>query len=342
MCRYYVIETHQELYPALYVHAEGCRRSMEPSSLPASEPTASEPALGAILARAETTVARAADRLLVARLHQALDRDGSAALTALSETLLPLLQALIVVLPRAVAEGSSPAVLAAARTLGMVMRERGVELPDLATEGLQLHDRLLREVAADLRESDRTLVLAVLQISRTILEMERAALLAYQKGADAALIQSALSDPDTGLASRAYFVERLTGELQRARRRERPLALVLITIEGAERGAATRDGAMADDRDGLTRLFSALLRRQLRGIDLATYQGNDRFALLLLDSDHDGAMAFLGRLTQDVATREAAIRVRAGVAVPPDEGLTADALLEQAEQALIRARRQPA
>ncbi len=303
---------------------------MEPSSLPASESTASEStasesALGAILARAETTVARAADRLLVARLHQALDRDGSAALTALSETLLPLLQALIVVLPRAVAEGSSP-----------------VELPDLATEGLQLHDRLLREVAADLRESDRTLVLAVLQISRTILEMERAALLAYQKGADTALIQSALSDPDTGLASRAYFVERLTGELQQARRRERPLALVLIAIEGAERGTATRDGAMADDRDGLTRLFSALLRRQLRGIDLATYQGNDCFALLLLDSDHDGAMAFLGRLTQDVATREAAIRVRAGVAVPPDEGLTADALLEQAEQALIRARRQPA
>ncbi len=141
-----------------------------------------DPASDAILARAEQSVTRAGERLLVERLHQALDREGSAALAVLSDTLLPLLQALVIVLPQAIAEGASPAVLAAAQTLGMAVHERGIALPTLATEGLQAHDRLLREIAAELRESDRPLVDAVLRISRTILEIERAVLLVPHDG----------------------------------------------------------------------------------------------------------------------------------------------------------------
>jgi len=294
---------------------------------PSTAPTP-DPSSDAILTRAEQAVTRAGERLLVERLHQALDQEGSAALTVLSDTLLPLLQALVMVLPQAVVDGASPAVLAAAQTLGAAVHERGITLPALATEGLQAHDHLLREIVAGLRENDRPLVEAVLRISRTILEVEREILLAYQDSADAALALSALSDPSTGLASPSYFTERLANELQRSRRRDGPLALVLIACGG---------GPSTDNR--LPHPFAAVLRRQLRGIDLAAYRADHLFALLLLETGRDGAEAFLRRLDEDAARHNPPLRFAAGVAVYPDQGATADVLVEQAERALSRTTR---
>jgi len=321
---------------------------MEPSFHSAAPDADSDPAVDAILARAEQAVARAGERILVERLHRALDDEGSAALVSLSETLLPLLQSLVIVLPDAVASGVSPAMRVAAETLGAALRERGVALPALVDEGLRLHERLMQEIAADFRNSDRTLVMAVLRISRAILDMERAALLAYQEKADTALAHVALDDPLTGLASQTYFARRLEDELQRARRQERPLALVLIDIDPARPARAADNGHDPHDPeepiqaagDGSSpQLFAMLLRRQLRGIDLAAYRGARLFALLLVETGRDGASALLQRLRRDAAAQGTLPRFSAAMAVSPDDGLTADALLDRAAQELSQARR---
>ncbi len=318
---------------------------MDPSFHSAAPDSDSDPAVDAILARAEQAVARAGERILVERLHRALDDEGSAALVSLSETLLPLLQSLVIVLPDAVTSGVSPAMRVAAETLGAALRERGVALPTLVDEGLRLHERLMQEIAADFRNSDRTLVMAVLRISRAILDMERAALLAYQEKADTALAHVAFDDPLTGLASQTYFARRLEDELQRARRQERPLALVLIDIDPARPARAADNGhdpeepTLAAGDGSSPQLFAMLLRRQLRGIDLAAYRGARLFALLLVETGRDGASALLQRLRRDAAAQGALPRFSAAMAVSPDDGLTADALLDRAEQELSRARR---
>ena len=317
--------------------------SFQPAALDAhSDP---DPAIDAILARAERVVARAGERVLVERLHRALDDEGSAALVSLSETLLPLLQSLVIVLPDAVASGVSPAMHVAAETLGAALRERGVALPTLIDEGLRLHERLMQEIAADFRDSDRTLMMAALRISRAILDMERAALLAYQEKADTALAHVAFDDPLTGLASQTYFARRLEDELQRARRQERPLALVLIDIDparpvrAADNGHALEEPTLVAGDGSSPQLFALLLRRQLRGIDLAAYRGARLFALLLVETGRDGATALLQRLRRDVSAQGALPRFSAAMAVSPDDGLTVDALLDRAEQELARARR---
>jgi len=318
---------------------------MEPSFHSAAPDADSDPAVDAILARAEQAVARAGERILVERLHRALDDEGSAALVSLSETLLPLLQSLVIVLPDAVVSGVSPAMRVAAETLGAALRERGVALPALVDEGLRLHERLMQEIAADFRNSDRTLVMAVLRISRAILDMESAALLSYQEKADTALAHVALDDPLTGLASQTYFARRLEDELQRARRQERPLALVLIDTDPARPARAADNGhdpeepAQAVGDGSSPQLFAMLLRRQLRGIDLAAYRGGRLFALLLVETGRDGASALLQRLRRDAAAQGALPRFSAAMAVSPDDGLTADALLDRAEQELSQARR---
>lgn len=152
---------------------------MEPSS-PSSQPDAD---VTAVLARAEQAVSRAAERLLVERLHRALDEQGSAAISSLSMTLLPLLQALAIVLPRALTDQTSPPVFTAAQTLGAALHEQGIALPDLLTEGLDVHEALLREIAAELRADDAPVIAAVLRISRSLLDVERMVLLAYQEEA---------------------------------------------------------------------------------------------------------------------------------------------------------------
>jgi len=282
---------------------------------------------------------------LVERLHQALDDEGSAVLVSLSETLLPLLQSLVIVLPDAVTSGVSPAMRIAAETLGAALRERGVVLPALVDEGLRLHERLMQEIAADFRDSDRTLVIAVLRISRAILDMERAALLAYQEKADTALAHVAFDDPLTGLASQTYFARRLDDELQRARRQERPLALVLIDMDPARPARAAENGhdpeepALTAGGSSSPQLFATLLRRQLRGIDLAAYRSATLFTLLLVETGRDGASALLQRLRRDATMQGALPRFSAAMAVAPDDGLTSDALLDRAEQELARARR---
>ena len=153
--------------------------------------------------------------------------------------------------------------------------------------------------------------------------------LAYQDSAAAALAQSALSDPSTGLASPSYFTKRFVDELQRSQRRDCPLALALIAV----------DGGLATDNRPPPHPFAAVLRRQLRSIDLAAYREDNLFALLLLETGRDGAAALLRRLDDDAATHQPPLRFAAGVAVYPDQGAAADVLMEQAEQALARTRR---
>ena len=157
-------------------------------------PSQLDPAVATVLARAEQAVAEASERLLVERLHRVLDEQGSAAIASLSTALLPLLQSLVIVLPRALTDGTSPAVLSAARTLGAAIYEHGMPLPALLAEGIDVHDQLLREVAADLRVTDLTIITAVLRISRALLDVERAVLLAYAREADGAAAREAPDD----------------------------------------------------------------------------------------------------------------------------------------------------
>jgi diguanylate cyclase (GGDEF)-like protein len=198
---------------------------------------------------------------------------------------------------------------------------------------------MLQGIADELRASDQALVNAVVRISHAVLAVERSVLLAYQERAAEALAREALTDSLTGLANRRYFEDRAAQELQRARRSELPLAVVLIDLDGLKATNDTR-GHAAGDR--LLRDFAALLRGQLRGIDLAARFGGDEFAALLPDTDAAGAGVLVERLERRAAAHEGAggpIRFSTGTAIYPDQGETLDALLEQADIALYRDKR---
>jgi GGDEF domain-containing protein len=283
-------------------------------------PAPLDPAVKGILARAEQGVGQAGEQLLVERLHQILDDGGSTALMLLTERLLPLLQALIIVLPGSLHDSTSPALLAAARTLGAALQEQGIDYADLIRNGIVVHDRLLQAMTRELRISDRALMSAVLHVSRSLLEVEAAILLAYQEEAEAALTYAPFEDPQTGLAAWPYFQRKLADELQVMQRRGRSLAVVLVAAPSHADGEQVADGV------------ARLLGREIRRIDLAARRDDGVFVVLLPETDRDNADAFVQRLRRAAAATEPALRLDIRLAVAPEEGLTGEELMRNAEQ----------
>jgi diguanylate cyclase (GGDEF)-like protein len=97
--------------------------------------------------------------------------------------------------------------------------------------------------------------------------------------------------------------------------------------------------------DAVLRLFSSLLRDELRAGDLAGRIGGEEFAVLLTRSNPDAAAAFAERIRRKVAEtsilmdqRRIAITVSIGIALMLAEDTTAEQALGRADDALYRAK----
>lgn len=287
-----------------------------------------------ILERAEQTLTTVGERLLIERLHEVLDHEGSSGLIVLADTLLPHLQEVVATLPLILRDDADATAATAVRRLGVILQEHGYSLDEIVPIGITLYDRLLREVGLRLRDSDRAVVHAVGQINRALLRLGGDTLLAYCDRMTASLAQIAHTDSLTELANRRYFELRLGEELQRAQRTERPLTLILLDVDGLKRTNDDLGHAAGDD---LLRAVAAVLRGQARGIDVAARIGGDEFALILPETGRDGAQALLDRLNHSAADQRVHDHLpsfSAGLAVYPDDGTTAEALMVHADAAL--------
>lgn len=150
-------------------------------------------------------------------------------------------------------------------------------------------------------------------------------------------------DELTGLASRRSALQAIERALSYARRHREPLALVMVDIDWFKQLNDTH-GHLAGD-EALRRL-GALVRRRLRGHDIASRYGGEEFLLALPGTDAKGARELAESLREAVAAmaidwhgRTLGITVSAGVhAVVPEDGDRLDRLLEGADAALYRAK----
>ncbi len=148
----------------------------------------------------------------------------------------------------------------------------------------------------------------------------------------------------TGLAGARAFRAAVQGELRRARRYEQRASIALFDLDDfAERNA--RLGPLVCDR--LLRETAIALTNNCRDIDFAARPGEDEFAVLLPETDRNGALLVAERFRHEVeayfARREAAgapvgLTVSAGVASYPDDATAPEDLLARAAQALYRAK----
>jgi diguanylate cyclase (GGDEF)-like protein/putative nucleotidyltransferase with HDIG domain len=110
---------------------------------------------------------------------------------------------------------------------------------------------------------------------------------------EAALSEREGSDPITGLPDLRRFRAQVDIEVQRARRHGRPLVAALVDIDGFRQVNAAHGYAVGDQTLAAT---ATVLRSHTRVHDLVCRTGGDEFALLMPETEMDGAEACLERI----------------------------------------------
>lgn len=154
--------------------------------------------------------------------------------------------------------------------------------------------------------------------------------------------RQASTDGLTELSNRRHFEEALEGEISRAERFGGRLALIVADLDDFKQ-VNDRFGHQAGD--DVLRTFASVLRETVRDIDLPARYGGEEFAVLLPQTDLEGAERLAERLRAALAARPLALRpdqivtvtASFGVAAFP-EAATPDALFAAADEALYRAK----
>ncbi|MEV3935466.1 diguanylate cyclase [Glycomyces sp. NPDC049804] len=155
-----------------------------------------------------------------------------------------------------------------------------------------------------------------------------------------------LTDPLTGLWNYRFMQTSLRREAERARRYQRPSALLAIDLDRFKTVNDTYGHPVGDQV--LTEL-SRRITAQIREVDLAFRHGGEEFMVLLPETDAGGASVVAERLGRAVNARkfkvndasggrELDITVSIGVAVLGEHADTATGILAAADEALYAAK----
>jgi len=158
----------------------------------------------------------------------------------------------------------------------------------------------------------------------------------------------ALSDGLTRLANRRRFDEHLSDEWQRLARDRQPLSLILCDLDHFKRYNDTF-GHPAGDRC-LIRVAKALLSGPQRPADLVARYGGEEFAVILPNTDTNGAWRIAQKIHESIRQLKIAhaadnekpyVTVTMGVAtIIPGHEATAQGLVQAADMALYHAKQQ--
>lgn len=157
----------------------------------------------------------------------------------------------------------------------------------------------------------------------------------------ASLSDAAHRDPLTDLLNRRGFQEVFDVELERARRADQSLSLIVGDLDRFKRVNDVHGHAAGDAV--LTRVADAI-RGAKRGFDRAARVGGEEFAILAPDCDEHGAYMLAERIRaavhEAVAGDDASqLTISFGISTHPLHGQSADSLLRTADQALYAAKR---
>jgi diguanylate cyclase (GGDEF)-like protein len=151
----------------------------------------------------------------------------------------------------------------------------------------------------------------------------------------------AITDPLTGLHNHRYFHERLKELQDQPVDRRAPASLLFCDLDRFK-DVNDQRGHLAGDR--ALRRVAQVLQEAVRGADVAARYGGDEFALLLVDTAAEAALAVAERVRAGVAAELAragyqGLTMSIGVAACPDDANLPQALVELADRAMYEAKR---
>ena len=181
-------------------------------------------------------------------------------------------------------------------------------------------------------------------IEAAVTALEKAHDLEHGSGGGGQLRELADTDPLTGCANRRVLDQRLREELDRARRYDQVVTVVLLDVDDFKRVNDTY-GHQVGDR--VLKELAVLLRRELRTMDFLARYGGEEFVVVLPETGGTGSRLFADRILRRVAQHnfgDTAIPVHAtvsaGLATFPDDRVADDeSLMKLADENLYKAKR---
>jgi diguanylate cyclase (GGDEF)-like protein/PAS domain S-box-containing protein len=176
-------------------------------------------------------------------------------------------------------------------------------------------------------------IIEIVSVSRDISERKRA---------EEQIEYQAYHDALTGLPNRRLFRDRLTVALAHARRTKRPVAVMFLDLDSFKVVNDTLGHSLGDE---LLKIIANRLSLGLREEDTIARMGGDEFTVLVanIKSEEDApliAQKLLDAVAQPlrVEGHELYITTSIGIALHPEDGDTAEALLKNADNAMYRAK----
>jgi diguanylate cyclase (GGDEF)-like protein len=153
----------------------------------------------------------------------------------------------------------------------------------------------------------------------------------------------AVTDGLTGLFNHRHFQEKLSEEFKRMQRFGNPLSLFLVDIDFFKKINDTYGHPAGDE---VLREVAGAIRETIRNVDIAARYGGEEFAVILPETNHEGAQRMAERLRKVIAERAFSldgkarrVTVSIGVATSPYDTGSRDELIGKADQALYQAKR---
>jgi diguanylate cyclase (GGDEF)-like protein len=153
------------------------------------------------------------------------------------------------------------------------------------------------------------------------------------------LREQTIRDPLTSLYNRRFLQDYLPREILRATRERAPLAVIMIDLDRFKR---INDSAGHQAGDRVLVDVAALLKRHVRGSDIACRYGGEEFAVVLPKTTLESALRRSEEIRSaisDEPDRLRGVTASLGVALCPAHAIDAEALLRAADRALYEAKR---
>jgi diguanylate cyclase (GGDEF)-like protein len=152
--------------------------------------------------------------------------------------------------------------------------------------------------------------------------------------------QLAYLDGLTGIFNRRFFELRIVEEIDRARRFQSGMAVLMIDIDQFKRLNDEFGHLLGDE---VLRQVSSIFHQQLRKIDVVCRYGGEEFAILLSQTNPQHALAVAEKLRRLVESWQfpgvpRPVTISAGVATFPDHGTTRDELVKSSDAGLYAAK----
>ncbi|MDP2934860.1 MAG: diguanylate cyclase, partial [Dehalococcoidia bacterium] len=161
----------------------------------------------------------------------------------------------------------------------------------------------------------------------------------------AGMVMKAITDEVTGFFNHRYFLERLEEETGRALRYTQQFALLLCDVDSFK---FLNDTYGHRAGDVALRSIAMHMRKSLRETDLAFRYGGDEFAVILPNTEAQGATAVAERMRQGIlnaaafvpGVSQARITLSVGIASFLLDGITGNQIIDEADTALRRAKKE--